>query len=265
MFKVTKYPHGTFSWIDCNTTDWEAGKKFYTELMGWTTEDIPMGEGLFYTMFKQDGLNVAGFSPMMPDMQAQGMPSAWNSYITVEDVDVLVPKVKQLGGTVIAGPMDVFESGRMVTIQDPGGAIVSLWQPKNHIGASLVNTPGALTWNELYSGDLDKARDFYTNLLGWEWQQMEEPNYYWTCKVNERMNGGAMQLTPDFGDMPPNWTVYLSIADIEATTQKVKDLGGQVLMELHDAGEVGRFSVILDPQGAAVTLIQVNNPESWIE
>ena len=262
MFKVTKYPHGTFSWIDCATTDWEGGKKFYSELMGWTCEDIPMGDGTFYTMFKHDGLEVAGISAIPKSME--GMPSHWNSYITVDDVDALAPKVKEFGGTIVAEPMDVFESGRMLILQDPTGATVSLWQPKNHIGSSLVNTPGSLAWNELYSGDIDKARDFYAKLLGWEWQKMEGMDY-WLCKVNGRMNGGAMQLTPEFGDMLPNWTAYISVADIEASTAKVKELGGQVMVELNEAGDVGRFSVITDPQGAAITLMQLNQADPWVE
>jgi predicted enzyme related to lactoylglutathione lyase len=110
MFKVTKYPHGTFSWADCASTDSEKAKKFYMDLMGWNNEDIPMGEGLFYTMMKQDGETVAAVSPMQKDMQEMGVPTVWNNYITVDDVDALQAKVTELGGKVLAPPFDVFDS-----------------------------------------------------------------------------------------------------------------------------------------------------------
>jgi uncharacterized protein len=264
MFKVTKYPHGTFSWVDCASTDAEAGKQFYTALMGWDTEDMPMGDGTFYTFFNLEGGPVAAINPIPPALQAQGMPSVWNSYITVDDVDAMVEKVNDLGGTVMVGPMDIFESGRMLTVQDPTGAVVSLWQPKDHIGARFVNTPGAFTWNELYTRDVAKASDFYSQLLGWEIEKMDGQDY-WLGKINGRMNCGIMALTEEFGDMPPNWSVYLSVADIEAATKKAEELGGQVHMALCEAGQVGRFSVIGDPAGATVTLIQLNQPDAWVE
>ena len=131
-------------------------KPFYAELMGWEIEDVPMGEGMFYTMYKSDGEHVAGLSQMQPEMQSQGMPSHWSSYVTVDDVDALAGKVTELGGTVISEPFDVFDSGRMMVLQDPTGAIVCLWQAKNHIGSGLVNTPGAMTWNELTTNDPKK-------------------------------------------------------------------------------------------------------------
>lgn len=65
-FKVTRYPHGTFCWADCSSSDFEASKNFYAAVFGWTTQDIPLGDGAFYTMFSQDGLNVAGLGAPYP-------------------------------------------------------------------------------------------------------------------------------------------------------------------------------------------------------
>lgn len=264
MFKVTKYPHGTFSWVDCTSRDAEGGKTFYSELMGWQTEDVPMGDGLFYTFFKQDGETVAAISPMQPEMQSQGLPSMWNSYITVDDVDATAKKVQELGGTLMGEPFDVFDNGRMVVLQDPTGGVVSLWHPYKHIGSSLVNTPGALTWTELYTHDPVKAMDFYGQLLGWEFEKMPD-QAYWVGKVNGRMNCGIMPINESMGDMPPNWGIYFSVADIEAVTKKAEELGGQIAARLMDAGDVGRFSVIVDTAGAVATFMQVNHPDPWEE
>ncbi len=141
---VTKYPAGTFSWADIYSTDMEKTKTFLTGLFGWTTQDFPTGEGRpNYTMFSLDGKNVAGGMPTF----TPNLPSYWSNYVTVDNVDDTTKKAERLGAKIIMQPMDVMDAGRMATIQDPTGAYLSLWQPKNHIGAQIVNTVGAMVWN----------------------------------------------------------------------------------------------------------------------
>lgn len=262
MFTVTKYPQGTFSWVDANTSDADAGTKFYADLMGWTYELQPMGGGQDYTMFSKDGHTVAGLSQLQPDMA--GMPPVWNNYITVDDVDAMAEKVTELGGQVLMGPMDVFENGRMIFFVDPTGAAAALWQPYNHIGSGLVNVPGSVTWNELYTTDLQKAQDFYGQLLGWTFEQGPIPNYL-MIHNNGRLNGGIMLLDESFGDMPPNWTVYFSVEDIDAAAKKVEEFGGKLMTPVSEAPGTGRFAIISDPQGAMSALIQLNEPQPWTD
>lgn len=262
MFTVKKYPHGTFSWADLTSTDASKSRTFYTQLMGWQTEDIPMGDGAIYTMLIKDGANVAAMSQMQPEMASSGIPSHWNSYVTVDNVDSMVAKVTALGGTVIAEPFDVFDSGRMMVLQDPGGAMLSLWQPKNHIGAGLVNTPGAMSWNQLSTRDLPKVREFYTQLLGWEINKDEAQNYHYILNKG-RMNGGIMLMDDNFGDMPSVWATFFSVDDIDATAAKAQTLGGNLLMPVMDAGDNGRIGVIADPTGAVCTFIQLQQPDAW--
>ena len=91
-YKVTKFPHGTFSWADTNHHDEVAAKKYYAELMGWEIEDQPLGDDIFYSFLKKDGLTATAVGPMMDDMKASGMPSVWNNYVTVDDADKIVEK-----------------------------------------------------------------------------------------------------------------------------------------------------------------------------
>ena len=262
MYKVKKYPAGTFSWADNASTDAAAAKSFYENVMGWGANDVPIGEGQVYTMFQCDGTDAAGLGPMQPEMAAQGVPSHWTSYVTVDDVDAMVKKVNALGGVVIAEPFDVFDSGRMLVLQDPTGATVALWQPNTHIGAGVVNTPGAMTWNELYTRDIAKARDFYSALLGWTFEKMEGMEYY-TISNKGRMNGGMMELSDEWGDVPANWTVYFSVEDIEKTAKAIKANGGTLHGEITDAGGIGRFVMAADPTGATAAYIQLDSPEAW--
>jgi predicted enzyme related to lactoylglutathione lyase len=260
MFTVTRYPHGTFSWADCSSTDAASGKRFYADIMGWEIDDRPIGNGQVYTMFKHDGHSVAAISQILPD--PPGMPSVWTSYITVDDVDALADKVPALGGVVFMPPMDVLEEGRMMMIQDPTGAPVALWQAKNHIGAGLVNTPGAMTWNELAARDLQKAEAFYGTLLGWTFQPGPTPGYRMIFN-GARLNGGIIQMDENWGDMPAHWMVYFSVANLDEALAKVEKLGGKLGTPVVEAPGTGRFAVVIDPQGATCTLIQLTNPLPW--
>jgi predicted enzyme related to lactoylglutathione lyase len=263
MFTVTKYPHGTFGWADCTSTDASKAKPFYEGLMGWRSNDLPIGGGMVYTMFEQDGHSVTAISQMDPAQQAQGMPSHWNTYINVDDVDAVTGRVAQAGGTVLVEPMDVLDSGRMSVVQDPTGAAVGLWQARNHIGAGLVNTPGAMTWNELATRDAAAAKAFFGTLLGWTYEKMADMDYH-IIHNKGRMNGGIMQMTDAWGDLPPHWMVYFSVKDIDEAAARVRALGGIVHVEKSDTG-TGSFLVMSDPAGAVCSLIQLNAPDPWVE
>lgn len=269
MYKVTKYPHGTFSWAELQSTDTEASKRFLTALFGWSHADIPISESMVYTMYSLDGENVAASNRMDENMQNMGIPPYWNQYITVDDVDAIAPRVTELGGKVVAGPFDVFDSGRMLILSDAVGAAVSLWQPRSHIGANLVNRPGAMAWNELATPDSEASQAFYGGLLGWEFAP-EGPPGYMIIRNQGRANGGILQMTdewrlPDGCMMPSHWTVYFSVADIDHAVEQVGVLGGEAMYETIEAADVGRFRIVREPSGAVFTLIQLDEPEAWSE
>ena len=271
MKAITKFPAGTFSWIDLVTTDQAAAKSFYGELFGWTGIDNPVQEGVVYTMCQLNGLDTGGISQLSEEMKAQGIPPHWNSYITVDNVDESAAKAKSLGGTVMGEPFDVFDAGRMAVVQDPTGATFMMWQAGQHAGAGVVNAPGSLSWNELVSKDKAKAIAFYTGLFGWETQDADMGNgMIYTSIMNQgRPNGGMMQMTEEWGDLPSHWMVYFAVEDCDASAAKVKSLGGTVMIEPQDIPDVGRFSQVQDPQGAAFTILQMNMaqepPDEWLK
>src|SRR5262249_58318706 len=92
------------------------------------------------------------------DQGKQGGPPHWGTYVAVTKVDEAVAKDKTLSGTVIAGPMDVAEHGRMAVLRDPTGAVISLWQAKQHQGVGLWGEMGAFCWSELLTRDTAAAR-----------------------------------------------------------------------------------------------------------
>lgn len=115
MQETAGYKPGTFCWVELATTDGEAAKKFYTELFGWTGNDMPVGPGMTYTILLldgQEGKDVGALFQMTPEMRAQGIPPNWLSYVSVTNADESAAKAKELGATLMKEPFDVMDVGR---------------------------------------------------------------------------------------------------------------------------------------------------------
>jgi predicted enzyme related to lactoylglutathione lyase len=249
MGERTSYKPGTFCWIDLSTTDQEAAKTFYQGLFGWDCEDLPVGDGVVYSMMRVDGHDVAAISPQPEMMREAGAPPFWNSYVSVDDADAVAAKAKAGGATLMAEPFDVMSVGRMAVVQDPQGAAFMLWQPRESIGAGLVNAPGALTLNQLNTSDPEAAGRFYADLFGWTVQKMEVPgDPYWGIFNDGSLNAGMMALPPS-QMAPPHWLVYFGVDGLEDALRRVGDGGGEVVVPATSV-PAGQIAVLRDPQGA---------------
>ena len=262
MQETPAFAPGTFCWVELATNEGEAAKKFYTGLFGWTPDDRPMGPGMVYTMLNLGGKNVGALYQVEPERIAQGVPPHWMSYVLVTSADETAAKAKELGATLLAGPFDVMTFGRMAVVQDPTGAVFSLWQAKDHQGATAVNVPNSFCWNELMTTDTAKDGAFYSGLFGWKRDtQNFGPLEYTMFQNGERPAGGMLKITPEMGPIPPNWLVYFAVDDCDAKTKKATELGASVMKPPDDIPGIGRFSILTDPQGAAFALIKLENPE----
>ncbi len=255
MGRRTRYEPGTFCWVDLATTDPAAAKAFYGSLFGWTAADTATGDGDTYRMLQLDGDDVAALSELDAARLQQGVPPHWFHYVAVGDADQATARAGELGGTVLNGPFDVGDSGRMAVIQDPTGAVLAVWQPRDFAGAARVNDPGCLTWNELQTRDPEAAIAFYAGLFGWaaERHEAEGRLAYVTLKNGGRANGGMMPMTAAHGDAHPAWLAYFTVPSCDAAATKVRGLGGGVMAGPMDVGN-GRIAVVHDQQGAAFAL-----------
>ncbi|MDP9075601.1 MAG: VOC family protein [Actinomycetota bacterium] len=250
MAERTEYLPGTPSWIDLSTPDAEAAATFYRGMFGWRADMDPRPEAGGYGVFKLDDKSVAGVGPPMnPDM-----PPLWGVYITVADADETLSKVTEAGGTVVMGPMDVFDAGRMGVITDAVGSYVSVWQPNEHIGAELVNQPGTFTWNELSTTDLGAARAFYQSVFGWGLEESASRDNAAIFTVGGKVTCGAHVAGP--GEFPA-WSVWFAVEDTDKAAALASELGGSVLMPPTDM-DFGRGAVLADPQGAVFGIGAMN-------
>jgi uncharacterized protein len=249
MGERTSYPPGTFSWVDLQTTDQEAAKAFYGDLLGWDYDEIPIGDGATYSMAKLQGHSVAAIG----GVQGDDMPPHWNCYVTVESADASADRATELGATVIAPAFDVFDAGRMAVFADPQGAILSVWEPRENIGAGLVNAHGALAWNDLVSPDLEASAEFYRGLFGWQVEEVPgSDGGYWSITNDGRSNGGMVPMLPGGH---PAWNLYFAVEDVDATQAQAHERGAATVVGPMDVPNGGRFVVLRDPQNAVFSVL----------
>ena len=257
MAIVTKYRNGCPSWVDVAVPDIAAATTFYTSLFGWDADDQGEEAG-HYTMFSLGGQAVAGMGQRQDEA---GLP-LWNTYLTVDDLDAALATAPDAGGTIVMPRMEVMEAGSMAIVMDATGAMVSFWQPNQHIGSARVNEVGTLVWNELITRDVDTAKGFYSMVVGWEFAPMDpdDPDGYQLVTCNDRVVGGLLPMVGDeWGDTPSHWMTYFGVDDTDATVARVAELGGGVSVEPFDL-PVGRVSVVNDPGGNAFSVIAMGGP-----
>lgn len=248
MGEATRYPPGTFCWVDLGTPDVGGARAFYGDLLGWEFAEVPGGDDP-YVLCRVRGLDVAG-------IHRHGEPDAppphWDSYVCVEDVDDAARRARDLGAEVALEPFEVPGTARMAALRDPTGAAVTLWEPVGFPGARLVNELGTWTWNDLSTGDPETAGRFYGELFGWRVQQVAPT--YWSISMGDLLVGGMHAI--EGGGQPPAWFPYFVVAEADPAASRVEELGGTVVVPPRDV-PAGRFTVILDPGGAVCALFEM--------
>ncbi|MGO2127092.1 MAG: VOC family protein [Pseudoalteromonas prydzensis] len=253
----TNHPHGVFCWSELCTSDWKNGKAFYTELFAWGADDQPIGDDLYYTMLQKQGDDIAAMYQMPNEQKNAATPSHWLAYIAVDNIDEVAAKAKQLGAEIIAGPHDVMDAGRMLLLNEPGGALFALWQGNKHKGCKRLGELNTPYWHELATRNSAKSREFYCQLLGWQCVEkpMEGMNYT-LFTVADQPVAGMLEMTDEWpADIPAHWMIYFAVDDCDNYAATAQQLGGEVCVPPTDIPEVGRFSVITDPQGAVFSIM----------
>jgi predicted enzyme related to lactoylglutathione lyase len=252
MAVMTSHRPGTFSWVDLAAHDVDAAERYYTQLFGWTADRTQFGPDAddVYVTLRKDGRDAAALYAMDPTQKAQGMPSAWLSYVTVESADEAASRARVLGATVLADAFDVMDVGRMALIGDPTGAMFAAWEPRRHVGAGIKDDPDSLCWNELATRDRDRAVAFYSTLFDWTPMPFEESPVPYTMMMNgETPVGGIYTMPASMEGVPPHWAPYFAVEDTDDTLRRSDELGGTTTAPPDDIPGIGRLAGLRDPQG----------------
>lgn len=259
MAERTSYVEGTPNWVELRSPDPAAATEFYRDLFGWTCVDEATDSLPYFVARLGGGRDVgavAAITGLLPPLQSAVSPPCWVTYLAVDDVEDAVSRVEPLGGRIAVGPSPVGAAGRAAIVADPTGASVGLWQAERRIGATLVNEPGALIWNELMTDDLPSAARFYEGLVGLTAETAEmKGGPYTTFQARGQSVAGATGRSGDSN----YWHVYFAVADAAASCEAVVGLGGKVVAGPLDTA-IGPMAMLCDRQGAVFSVFQLNEP-----
>jgi predicted enzyme related to lactoylglutathione lyase len=122
-------------------------------------------------------------------------------------------------------------------------------------------------WLELATTDQGAAKKFYSNLFGWVSADfpMGPGEVYTLFRLGDRDAGtAAYTLRKEQKGMPPNWSIYVAVENVDASTKRASELGGKVCMQPFDVFDMGRMAVVQDPTGAAFCLWQAKQKPNGV-
>ena len=113
---------------------------------------------------------------------------------------------------------------------------------------------GAFHWNELLTWDVERAKRFYADTIGWSFDPMPMPDgTYWVAKMGEQLVGGMYELKrPEFEGVPESWMAYLAVDDVDARTARATEAGAELMRPIFDVPMVGRIAILRQPGGAGI-------------
>ncbi|MFQ6327770.1 VOC family protein [Nocardia sp. CWNU-33] len=242
-------PNGTPTWVDLGIPDHRRAMEFYGAVFGWEFGEEGPPETGNYTMCLVQGKPVAA---LMKNSDPDATDFWWNMYFATDDCDGAAKRITDAGGQIPMAPMDVMEQGRMAIAVDPAGGQFGLWEARVHIGAQVVNEPGAMVWNELVTAKADAARDFYTAVFDFTLEPMAGFDYTVLHRPDQRPIGG-IQGEPSAPKSA--WLTYFDVADTDATLQRATAAGATVTLPAQDT-PFGRMAGLRDPFGAEFRIIE---------
>lgn len=243
---------GEFCWINILSPEPAKACDFFAKVLGWTYFDMSgMGYGI-----KVKGKDIGGLFDLAGPNTPPGTPPVIGVMVRVESADKTVEKIKTLGGSAKPA-FDIMESGRMAVCFDPNGAQFDIWESKK---AAMTEADtawhGVPSWSETITSDVEKAKKFYTALFGWTAEGTPMPGFDYTVfSLGQDKVAGMMPIQPEMGKIPPHWGTYFTVDNVDESVKVAKAAGATIHIEPMDIPQVGRFAMIVSPQGVSFYVI----------
>ena len=126
----------------------------------------------------------------------------------------------------------------------------------------MSKSHGTFHWNELMARDVNAAKKFYADTVGWTYDGMPTPDgkTYWVAKMGDQPVAGIFDISgPDFQGMADNWMPYLAVDDVDARAKKAVAAGARIMKPAFDVPGIGRIIILMEPGGAGVGWITPAN------
>jgi predicted enzyme related to lactoylglutathione lyase len=251
-----------FFWYELMTSDQDAAIDFYTQVVGWSSDQIvSTPDGGRYRILSAGDRAMGGVLQIGEDMRSGGAKPAWVGYVHVADTDAAARKIAEAGGRICMEPTDIPGIGRFAMAIDPGGAPFYVMTPLPRSDepppAGEPTALGLMSWRELYAGNGEKAAfAFYSGQFGWETlheMPMGPMGTYRIFGVGEEQMGGMMDKQPQTPESM--WNFYVNVDSVDAAAERIKANGGEVVMGPMEVPGGSWVIQGVDPQGARFALI----------
>ena len=247
------YP-GKFVWQDLFTNDVESAANFYKGMFGWESRKFGAGNNA-YLLLTNRGLSVAGVVRLKKDDNSENQ---WVSFISVDDVKGANSYVTQNGGNVLVGPKLFEQHGQVAIFADPEGAAFGVINSSSGDPREVLPEVGQFVWMDLLTKQPEAQTRFYKGIADYTVAQNDASgvNNDFFLKTNGVVRAGVLEV-PD-KDILPNWLPYVRVNNIVDSVVKTTQLGGTVILEPSMNLFNGKLAVILDPTGAALGIIEID-------
>ncbi len=250
-----------FVWHDLNTKDVEGSKKFYGEIFNWKLESSDNGP---YLHIKAGDQMIGGMRQMGAN---EPYPTNWMAYVVVDDVAATVANITSAGGKVYMPTTTIENVGTFAVTADPSGAVFAPWKSARageDVERPAMPAPFTFCWDELFTTDPAAAGAFYEKVFGWKQRAVEMGGgmtYTLLDRPGVKNPKGDPQSAGGMMKSPPGvpysfWLPYIAVDHCDRVSERAAKLGANVTMQPTDIPNVGRFATWLDPQGAAIAILQ---------
>lgn len=123
--------------------------------------------------------------------------------------------------------------------------------------------PGTIVSADITIPDAGALKDFYTQVIGWQTENMpmkDEAGDYADFIMKDTAGnwmGGVCHARGVNNDLPPQWIVYVNVADVLQSIEKCLQLGGKVLKEAKNEDGITAYALLQDPVGAIIAITRM--------
>jgi predicted enzyme related to lactoylglutathione lyase len=240
---------GKFVWHNLVTADPQAARSFYGALFGWEFETSKNGR---YSVISYRGRNIGGIVDASKDGH-DPKTARWLSAMSVADLDASLAAVKAAGGKQLEAPVDVEGIGRVVSIEDADGALLHLLASSRGDPPDTEPAIDTWLWHELLANHTDRALDFYAAAFGYRIEALKKkPDSPYRVLWSAGEPRAGVMANPF--DTRSVWIPYIRVADPSTLVERVRALGGRVILEPSPQVRDGTLALVLDPSGAPLAL-----------
>ncbi len=132
-------------------------------------------------------------------------------------------------------------------------------------GGAAAPTHGTFCWNELMTRDVERAKRFYADTIGWTFAPFDMPDgrIYWIASQDGKPVAGLFPIdAPEFAGVPEGWMSYLAVDNVDGRAAKAVKAGAKLMKPAFDVPRVGRIAILMEPGGAAIGWMTPTPPAS---